>query len=232
MKRIFVPTVSGADWQRLLAKPKLHWKRGASAMTAAAAWEAAADRLPPEVSALLNSANDASLANLELLAALPEWEVSLPGGETTSHTDVLALCRNDSGLCIVAVEAKVNEDFGPLIQEKRINPSTDQAERLKYLETLLGVSFHDKIRYQLLHRTVSALLTGRAFHAHTAVMLVHSFGSRESLKVDFADFCAALKARQVSPGFYCAGSFKQPRLFLGWCHGDDQFTKVELASAL
>lgn len=232
MKRILVPTLSGTDWQRLLAKPKLHWKRGASAMTAAAAWEAAADRLPPEVSALLDAANDASLASLELLAALPEWEVSLPGGEATSHTDVLALCRNDAGLCIVAVEAKVNEDFGPLIQEKRIDPSPGQTMRLIYLETLLGVVFHDKIRYQLLHRTASALLTGRAFHAHAAVMLVHSFGSRENLKADFVDFCAALKGRQIGPDFYCVESIERPRLFLGWCHGDDQFTKVELPSAL
>ena len=34
MKRIFVPTRDGTDWQRLLAKPTMHWKMGASAMTA------------------------------------------------------------------------------------------------------------------------------------------------------------------------------------------------------
>jgi len=39
VKRIFIPTKAGSDWQSLLAKPKLHWKKGASAMTAAAAWE-------------------------------------------------------------------------------------------------------------------------------------------------------------------------------------------------
>ena len=33
MKRIFIPTETGSDWQGLLAKPKLHWKKGASAMT-------------------------------------------------------------------------------------------------------------------------------------------------------------------------------------------------------
>jgi len=36
MKRIFAPTVSGTDWQRLLGKPKLHWKSGRSAMSTAA----------------------------------------------------------------------------------------------------------------------------------------------------------------------------------------------------
>jgi len=37
LKRIFIPTKTGSDWQSLLAKPELHWKKGASAMTAAAA---------------------------------------------------------------------------------------------------------------------------------------------------------------------------------------------------
>ena len=139
MKRIFVPTKSGTDWQPLLAKPKLHWKRGASAMTAAAAWEAASDRLPPEIAALLDSARDASLSNLRLLAAIPEWEVPLEGGVTVSHTDVLALCSNEVGLCVVAVEAKVNEDFGPLVGEKRAAVSDGQSARINYLENLLGL---------------------------------------------------------------------------------------------
>jgi len=37
VKRVFVPTKSGSDWQRLLGKPELHWKMGRSAMSAAAA---------------------------------------------------------------------------------------------------------------------------------------------------------------------------------------------------
>jgi len=84
MKRIFVPTRSGSDWQRLLAKPKLHWKKGASAMTAAAAWEAAADRLPMEIAALLSSTQEPVLCRINLIAAIPEWKVALPGGITTS----------------------------------------------------------------------------------------------------------------------------------------------------
>jgi hypothetical protein len=107
MKKIFVPTKSGADWQPLLAKPKVHWKVGASAMTAAAAWEAAADVLPPEITRLLESSREKVLSDLRLVLALPEWQVPLPGGTTTSNTDVLAICRNDLGVCILGVEAKV-----------------------------------------------------------------------------------------------------------------------------
>ena len=70
MKRIFVPTQSGSDWQRLLAKPVLHWKPGRSAMTAAASWEAAGDKLPPEISDLLNASGHTNLVGLKLLAAI------------------------------------------------------------------------------------------------------------------------------------------------------------------
>jgi hypothetical protein len=115
MKRIFVPTQSGSDWQRLLGKPELHWKMGRSAMSAAACWEEANPKLPPEVSRLLDASNDAALLDLELLMAIPEWEVDLPGGKRPSQTDVLALARNPKSLVVLGVEAKVDETFGPTI---------------------------------------------------------------------------------------------------------------------
>ena len=81
MKRIFVPSVSGSDWQRLLGKPELHWKSGHSAMSAAACWEDSEPRLPPEISSALEATGEKTFASLELLMAVPEWEVELPGGD-------------------------------------------------------------------------------------------------------------------------------------------------------
>ena len=232
MKRIFVPTRNGSDWQRLLAKPKLHWKQGASAMTAAASWEGAAGELPREISKLLTSSNEASLANLSLLAALPEWQVALKGGETTSNTDVLALCRNEAGLCVVAVEAKVLEDFGPLLREKRASPSEGQKARLQSLHEILHVEeFDDSIRYQLLHRTASAILTATAFHAASAVMLVHAFGTPQERQSDFMAFCAAMGATEVAPGVYKVSTFGSPHLYLAWCNGNEEYRRVLLESA-
>ncbi len=233
MKRIFIPTRTGSDWQRLLAKPVPHWKKGKSAMTAAASWERASDKLPPEIAKLFDSSLDESLVGLKLLAAIPEWEVPLEGGETASHTDVLALARNDYGLCVVAVEAKVNEDFGPLLKKKRAETSTGQHDRLAYLHSLLGVSkLDDAIRYQLLHRTASAILTAREFHAHAAVMIVQSFGNKSSLRDDFDYFCRSMGAKEMPGGIKVVGSFAKPKLFLGWCNGDLQFLEEELPSAV
>lgn len=229
MKRVFVPTRDGTDWQRLLAKPNLHWRKGASAMTAAACWEAAADKLPPEVAALLSGTGEPGLIDLTLLAAVPEWQVALPGGDTTSNTDVLAICRNALGLCVVAVEAKVLEDFGPLLKEKREGASPNQERRLAYLHELLGVpKFEDAIRYQLLHRTASALLTAQQFHARCAVMLVHAFGTPAQRRTDFTDFCAAMDSTEVSPGVWRAALNAGPALYLAWCDGDPKYLAVDL----
>jgi len=233
MKRIFVPTRTGADWQPLLAKPKVHWQPGASAMTAAAAWEAAEWALPPEITRMLESSREPQLLEQRLLVALPEWQVPLPGGVTTSNTDVLAICRNDLGLCVIGVEAKVLEDFGPLLSAKRAESSSGQSERLAYLHALLGVArFDDSIRYQLLHRTASALLTAREFHAIAAVMLVHAFDTPNAQHLDFEAFRTALGAREVAPLVYKIPSFESPALYLAWCDGDPQFRKVVLPNAL
>lgn len=233
MKRIVIPTRSGSDWQRLLAKPTLHWKKGASAMTAAASWEAASSSLPTEIALLLETSGEEVLRSQRMLVAMPEWEVQLEGGETTSNTDVLAICRNDSGLCVIAVEAKVLEDFGPLLSEKRKNASSGQVARLNYLHSLLKVDhFADTVRYQLLHRTASALLTGREFHAKAAVMLVHAFGCPPARRVDFEAFASAVNARVIAPQFYLVPGFDSPALYLAWCEGDAQFLQVNLPSTL
>ena len=113
MKRILAPTGTGSDWHPLLAKPDLHWKSGRSAMTAAACWDSASDKLPPEISSLLSGSGALQLHDLRLLAAIQEWEVPLPGGSRSSFTDILAVTTNSHGLCVIAVEAKAGEDFGP-----------------------------------------------------------------------------------------------------------------------
>jgi hypothetical protein len=202
-------------------------------MTAAAAWEAAADTLPPEITRLLEATNEPRLLAQRLLLALPEWQVALPGGVTTSNTDVLAVCRNDLGLCVLGVEAKVLEDFGPLLAEKRAEASPGQSERLAYLHRLLGVeSFDDAIRYQLLHRTASALLTAREFHAVAAVMLVHAFDTPAQRRADFHAFAGAMKATEIAPLVYNVQLFTGPALFLAWCDGDSNFRNKQLPNAL
>jgi len=233
MKRIFIPTKTGTDWQPLLGKPKLHWKKGHSAMSAAACWEESQPQLPLEIIQVLEEGKEKSLSNLELLVAIPEWEVDLPGGNTASQTDILAITRNKSGLVILGIEAKVDEPFGPTLLEKKSGTSKGQQERIAYLEKELGhtVPFKGHIRYQLMHRTVSALLTARAFHAPVAVMLVHSFSQDSMWRNDFDAFCQELGCTSLSQDLLEVPNIKGPRLILGWCKGNEKYLSVDLPSA-
>jgi hypothetical protein len=233
MKRIFVPTVSGSDWQRLLGKPGLHWKSGRSAMSAAACWEESEPELPREISDVLEASGDKSLTSLEMLVAIPEWEVELPGGDRPSQTDVLAITRNELGLVVLGVEAKVDEPFGPTLGEKKEDASEGQLERISYLEHVLGCasSLDDSIRYQLLHRTVSAILTARSFHAGIAVMLVHSFSPDSQWREDFEAFAAAIGGNRLTDDLLEIELSETPRLIIGWCKGAEEFLLVTLPSA-
>jgi len=223
VKRIFVPTDSAEDWKRFLAKEH-HWRAGYSAMSLAQSWESAHPSLPQEVVDALATSGDPLLEDPSLVLAIPEYQIDLPGGRRPSQTDVLALVRSRAGLVAVAVEGKVDEAFGPTLGERRSDPSTGVAQRISWLQGRLGLSdVPDAIRYQLLHRTASALLAAEQFDATCGVMLVQSFSPTDMWFDDFAAFAALLgvdasigtTGRATVPG--------ETPLFLGWCKGDQHF---------
>lgn len=165
--------------------------------------------------------------------AIPEWEVELPGGDRPSQTDILAICRNGSGLVVLGVEAKANEPFGPTLGEKRSEASGGQLERIAYLEDLLGKiePFAENIRYQLLHRTASALLTAREFHAAVAAMIVQSFSLEGRWREDFDNFVEAVGAVKLVEELYEINQESGPRMLLGWCKGGAEYLEAEIQSA-
>ena len=193
-------------------------------MSLAQSWEAAHPVVPPEITATLESSGDHALSGLELLLAIPEYEVELPGGTRPSQTDVLALMRGTSGLVIVAVEGKVDETFGPTVGEKRAEASVGVDARLAWLLEQLALSdVSAEIRYQLLHRTVSALVIGRQFDAAVAVMLVHSFSPTGKWFEDFDAFCHLFGTEARVGTAVHLGEFEGMPLFVGWCKGDQRF---------
>ena len=229
MSRIYVPTLSANDWQRLLAKPQLHWKKGRSAMTLALSWEASGGEFPPEVGNMLAASGASALKDLTAFVGIPEFQVALPGGDRPSQSDLMVLATGASGLAVMTVEGKVDEPFGPTLEEKQRDPSPGQAERSAFLLKTLGLtaSTSGALRYQLLHRAVSAILLARQLRADTAIMLVHAFGGKVDNLLDFEAFCAALGTQGGANRVTRAPNLSQPSLFLAWCEGDVRFTQLE-----
>lgn len=224
MARIYLPAQSADDWKRLLADPELHWKTGYSARTLAHCWQQA-DGWPHSVATAFAAAG----LNLELLVGLPEHKVPLPGGSRPSQTDLFVLARdtNAATLTAIAVEGKVSETFGPLISEWRGENGSGRGARLRHLCEVLGLAEGPAlgaIRYQLLHRTASAVIEAKRFDAPRAVMTVHSFSDEDAGLADYKTFAKLLGADDAAVGVVSkAREINGIELWLGWITGEPRF---------
>ena len=176
-KRILIPTKSIDNWQALLSEPDKHWRTGYSAMMMAQSWEKA-DGLPPEITSAFTQSGDDNFNNLELILAIPEYQTHLKGGPRPSQSDVFALLRSENCLIAVTIEGKARENFGPTLDQWQNGVSEKGAgKRLSHIRNYIGLEkpIPGHIRYQLLHRTASAVIEARRFHCKAAAMLVQSF---------------------------------------------------------
>jgi hypothetical protein len=221
MNRIYVPATSTEQWTPLLAEPEKHWRTGFSARTLAHSWQEA-DGFPTEVLAAFRSSPE--LAGVELLLAIPEHKTSLPGGGRASQSDIWVLGKVRDHLVSIAVEGKVEEPFGPTVEQWLEQPSDGKARRLAFLQEQLALAeLPPQIRYQLLHRTVSALLEAKRFGASHAVMLVHSFSPQSQWFSDFGAFAALLGVTATLNTVSFAGRRSGVDLHVGWVCGDPSY---------
>lgn len=222
MSRIFVPSKGADDWKNLLAELDKHWARGYSARTLAHCW-VEADGFPLEIHRVLSQ--HPALDPIEPLLIFPEWKVSLVGGSRPSQNDIWVLAKSQNGLVSIAVEGKVEEPFDKTLGEWRADVSRGKEARLSYLMEILGLSepVPDSIRYQLLHRAVSAVIEAERFVAHDEVMLVHSFSPTNQWFDDFAAFVSLLGRKAEVDHLVTAVVSKGMPLHLGWVHGGERY---------
>lgn len=219
MSRIYIPTSSAEQWALFLAEPTKHWRQGYSARTLAYSWQEAGG-FPSEVGSVLAAA----FPSAELLLALPEYKVPLPGGSRASQNDIWVLARSGGQLISIAVEGKVSEPFGPTVQEWQAESSPGKVERLSYLLSLLGLSaVPDTTRYQLLHRTASAIIEAQRFNAAHAVMLVHSFSQSSEWFQDYAAFASLMGGSATENSIVSVGLCSGVSLHLVWVRGNAHY---------
>ena len=174
--------------------------------------------MPAEVAALLGTA-------VEPLLAIPEHKVVLPGGGASSQCDVFALVRAGAETVAVAVEAKVDEPFGPTVREWLVDASAGKLARMRFIcETLgLGEEPPGDMRYQLLHRTVAVVVEAERYKTDRAAMVVHSFSAVNRWFEDFGSFADLLGFRaEPSVGSTVELPSGLP-LTLGWAVGSSTF---------
>ncbi len=218
-KKILEPTINAISWKKLLADPEKHWQDGYSAKMTAESWEAAND-IPKEIVNALN--NNEQFRNAELLMAIPEFKVSLPGGTRPSQNDLLVLISNEIGLTVITIEAKAKEDFGPLISDWLQDNSKGKRERLEYI--LKEINFKSKeclsLRYQLFHRLASAVIMAKKFHARNALMVIQSFieSDEDNHFKDFEKFVNAYDQTSTKERPIKVGKSGDVDIYVMWVH--------------
>ncbi len=224
MSRVLAFSSGPDDWKALLADPEKHWRKGYSARTLAYCWEAA-DGFPPEVASVFVASDDPLLTNLTPVLAVPEFKVPLPGGTRPSQNDVFVLARSSAGPVSIMVEGKVSESFGPTLDQWCGEPSRGKRQRLRYLLKILGLAHMPPgtIRYQLLHRAASAVITGEQYRAAAAVMLVHSFSADAVGWTDYIAFAEIFDAQPEQRVVQRLGGESVIPLYAVWVPGDLAF---------
>jgi len=223
--RILIPASSPEDWKRFLAEPDKQWRTGYSARSLAHCWQHA-DGIPSEILSVL--AQVPSLRGLKTVLAIPEHQVPLPGGRRPSQNDVWALAETATGLVSIAVEGKVSEPFGPTVGEWLSEASTGKEDRLRFLCGELGVGFPPPghVRYQLFHRTVSAILEAKRFRAGAAAMVVHSFSPTNEWLDDYQAFLALFSLQgDVDKAVTTRLPTGLP-LHVAWVHGSEGYLRA------
>jgi hypothetical protein len=158
-----------------LGKQELHWKKGRSAYELSSLWMKAGG-LPPSARAVIEQAPE--WRNAEFLEGIFERETSLPSKGRPSQTDLLAILALKDGNAILGVEGKVDEPFGPLVNDwLKGTKDPNRLDRLGGLCATLGVDVKTvgELYYQLFHRTCASIYEAQRFGYKRAVMLVHSF---------------------------------------------------------
>ena len=208
---ILVPATSLEDWKKPVGDPEEQWKPGSSAHALATSWHGLM-RFPREISALFSGSY--ATRGATLLLAIPEHHVPLAGAARASQTDLWLLARTPRGLLSVVVEGKVSD--------WQASETPGKPDRWEALCGLLEIEppCDGSIRYQLFHRTATALLEARRFFARGAAVIVHSFSGSCDGFGDFQHFVKVMGVFIEAPGTLVAVPPREGiELFFGWAQG-------------
>lgn len=197
-RHLYVPLLQPQDIIPHLRKQEAHWRAGYSAQELAYSWFNAGNNFPSAVRAALRTAPEYAAA--EMVDAHFECQVSLGTPGEDSHTDILVIASLQDRISVIAVEGKVNESFDQYVQSWNITPG--KQNRLNGLCKTLGLDTQacNRIRYQLLHRTASAIYEAKRYRSVDAMMLVHSFSPTHRWFDDFTSFARLMGIPVARPG--------------------------------
>jgi len=226
VNKIYIPSDSPDRWKDLLAQPERQWKVGYSARTLAYCWQEA-DGFPVNIITTFQKSKIDLFKNVELLFAFPEYKVPLPGGKRESQNDIYVIAKSNNNLISIMIEGKVNEPFDKPVSNWISNSggNSGKQKRLNFLLNKLNLNYTQvqQIRYQLLHRTVSAIIEAQRIGAKNALMLVHSFSTEKEWFNDFAQFVKLFDLSAEKDSIVGPYQTDGINIYFGWTKGDKYY---------
>jgi hypothetical protein len=150
-----------------------------------------------------------------------------PYGGHPSQNDLFIIAKGSDGeLIAIMIEGKVSESFGPTLARWDYKSSKGKSLRYKFIKEQLGISddIPGEIRYQLLHRTVSAILEANRFNARYAMMLVHSFSQEDLWFDDYQNFVHLFGVEAAKPGrMIFLREIQGIHVYSGWARGEPDY---------
>lgn len=227
--RLHISTRGPSSWRERLASPDNHWRRRFSAFETAVSWELAAKTksdLPEPLRKLFEAAG---YPDCEVLLAVAEHKVELPGGRTASQCDVWALVKSADITLSLAVEAKAKEAFGVSdldtwlkgnsragVEDGNEASKANRSARWEYiLRHLPASNGYGNVRYQLLHRCAAAVIEARRFGLRDAAFVVQAFSTPDDKFEDYKTFCDAIGLKATRDGA-CRTTAGEVSLSIGW----------------
>jgi len=213
--RLHLPLIEPEDVVRHLGHQERHWKAGRSAHALTHIW-VKENGLPRSIRSILQA--HPTFGSAELIDGFLERQIDLGSAGRPSQTDLLAVIGLEKCIAIFAIEGKAGEPFGELVS-KWLDGSDTKKKRLDALCETLGLSVQQALplRYQLLHRTASAIYEAKRYRTDLAGMLVHNFATEQPGYLDFCAFAQALGAKESRAGVL-HGPFASDgvSVYLGW----------------
>ena len=119
----------------------------------------------------------------------------------------------------------MSEPFGPTVAEWLNDITEGKKERLAYLCSQIELKgpLPQSVRYQLLHRTASAIIEAKRFHAKHAIMMVHSFSPTAEWFDDYKRFLMLFGLQAEKQKLYTTRMKSDTLLHFAWIIGDKSY---------
>jgi hypothetical protein len=184
-----------------------------------------AEGFPNSVKEVFRTSEYNVFKEVKLLAGFVEHQVPLSAGGHPSQNDIFVIAKGKEGLVAIVVEGKVSESFGEIVGNWKEDESKGKALRLKRLTELLELTQDNLqgIRYQLIHRTASAVIEAKRFNASTALMLVHSFSPKHKWFDDYKRFAYLFGIEAQLNAIHFARRIENVDLYLAWIIGEEKY---------